>query len=210
VAKLPDKIDDWTPPWEKSGKTFDAEVAKGLIFVLMKSEQALKAARAALDAELVTVRGELGDATAKLSTKPVDNGEKDAELSTLRATVAKLTKDGRPEDQSLISRLRVASDHGLTAKDAERLVGDTEDELTEDAIELAERLGVGGGGNGNGDGEKPPAGPVSRSVIPAGNLANGRDRPGEAPRLVTAEEFIAGQAAMAPGTRGLTLAPLGR
>lgn len=212
MAKLPEKIEDWTPPWEKRGEDFDAETAKELIFTLMHSEQTLKAEKAASARSLADVQSKLTEAENRLAAKPQDEAAKDAEISTLRTKVSKLESEGRQEDQALIQRLEVAIEHGLTKRDARRLVGDTLEELEEDAAELAERLGVekgtAGGGSDDG-GQRSSEQPPSRGVVPAGNVGNGRNRRQDAGPVLSPEDILEGKGLGGLGS-GPQLAPLTR
>ena len=208
ARKLPEKIEDWTPPWETRGVEFDADEAKELIFNLMTAEQKLKGEKSALTVAVTEAKSELATVQAQMADKPKDEAAKDQEISALRTKVTKLEADGRPDDRKLIDRYEVALEHGLSKRDARRLVGDTVEELEEDAAEFAERLGIGKESGEGGDG-KPPA-PPSRRPTPSSKLGNGRDRSNEAPALVTAEDILAGKGPSLADPNALTLAPLAR
>ena len=209
MPKLPDKIDDWTPPWERDGKEFDAELAKNLVFSLEKKAEKAQGEKAAVVAEKRTVDAELAAAQAQLKAKPGEESAKDATITKLSTELDTLKANGRPEDQKLIQQYGVALDvGGLPRRDAHRLVGDDEDSLLEDATEFAGRLapvGENDGGNGQ-NGQQPPAGPPSRGVTPREQLGNGRRRQGETPAVVSVEEMMK-DSTSGPG---LALAPLSR
>lgn len=214
MAKLPEKIEDWTPPWEKRGEDFDAEKAAELIFTLMHSEQTLKAEKAGVARQLADAQTKLTEAENRLAAKPQDEAAKDQEITTLRTKVQKLESEGRPEDKRRIDRLTVANNHGLTAKDAERLVGETLEELEEDAAEFAERLGIekqDSTGSGQPDGARQGAGqqPPSRGVVPAGNVGNGRNRSKDTGPILSPEQLLSQDYGTGP-VGELQLAPLGR
>jgi polyhydroxyalkanoate synthesis regulator phasin len=204
VPKLPEKIEDWTAPWEREGQEFNAETAKTLVFNLEKSNEKLKVEKSTLRAEKDAIDGELSDAKQRLAAKPGDEAAKDAEITSLRTKVAKLEKDGRPEDQALIQKYGVALDvGGLTRRDAERLVGKDVDELTEDATDLSERFAA---SSGNQNEQHEQTGPPQRGVQPAGQLGNGRQRQGGPPPVKSVEEMLKDTSS----SGGLDLAPLGR
>lgn len=72
------------------------------------------------------------------------------------------------------ARLRVALDKGLSASQARRLVGNTEEELAADADELLKDLGK---GDGDGGGRTPPSRKPTEKLRPAGG--GGDDEPEE-------------------------------
>ena len=204
MPKLPDKIADWTPPWAEG--EFDEDRAKALVFNALRNEQKAKETSSALRVEKDDLVTKLAEAEDKISTAsaPTD-AAKDAEINRLKAANRELEK-GRPEDQDLIARLTVAMDHGLTSKDAKRLVGKTPEELEDDAIELAERLGVGKKEADPDDDSGRAAAPPQRT--PVTQLGNGRQRTGEAPPVVSAADLI--KTGVVGTSTGLNLAPLTR
>lgn len=179
---LPEKFEDWTRPWAED--EFDEEkAARGIFTALKKAEQSKKARDEAL-AERSEFETKLTAAEAKAAAKPGEESAKDAKITELTTKVQSLEKDGRPEDRDALARLRVAIEHGLTEKDAKRLVGDTPEELAEDAAELAERLGI----SKEAPGEQTPP---ERSVQRGNDLGNGRDRGNGKPKVLTADELLA-------------------
>jgi hypothetical protein len=206
VPKLPEKFEDWTPPWAEG--EFDAEAAAKLIFNSLTNVEKLKTDKVALRNELTDAETKLTAAENKLAAKPGEESAKDARITELTTELTQLKQSGRPEDTSRITRLEVAIEHGLTAKDAARLVGDSPEELAEDAAELAERLGVGKGtvDDAAGSAGSPPPPPSNRPTTR--DLGNGRARTGEPPRVLSVEEIRA--QATPTGNRNLELAQLGR
>lgn len=203
MAKLPEKIEDWTPPWEKNGEEFDAEMATTLIFSLEKAGEKLKADKSTALREKREVEDELAGAKSKLSAKPGDESAKDSRITELSNELDALRKDGRPDDAKLIEKYEVALEvGGLSLRDAKRLVGDDRDELAEDAADLAARFS--GGSENNGQENEKPQGPPTRAVTPSGQLNNGRKRVDEQPAVKSVEELM--KEAATPS--GLVLSPL--
>lgn len=205
LVPLPDKFEDWTAPW-KAGE-FDEEAAARLVFNTEKKLEKAKASNATLRSEKAEVDEALATATAQLAAKPGDESAKDGKISELTTELAKLKKDGRPEDAALITRMRVAMEHGLTEKDARRLVGDTPEELAEDAAELAERLGIKAGDNTDDAGDTGGRPPVERQVQSGGTYGNGRDRGAGETRVISAAELLKDTSADANNGLSLSLAP---
>lgn len=204
MAKLPDTFEDWTPPWDEG--SFDADKAARRIFNTEKKLEKAKQREADLEAEKDDLETRLSTAESKASGK--DDSAKDQEIAALKKERDNLAKNGRPEDQRLIERLQVANDFGLTAKDAERLVGKDREELEADAEELAGRLGIERGNDGEREHsrerqEEPP----QRGVRRTGEVGNGRDRGKPVDRVFSPDELLTqtGQT-----EAGLHLAPLGR
>jgi len=197
VAKLPDKFEEWTPPW--TAEEFDADRAARLVFNAEKAAEKAKDRNATLLTEKTAVETELATTKDELVAKGnASDAEKDKALVAANARIRDLETNGRPEDSALLARLRVAMDAGLTADDAERLRGTTPEELAEDAAALAERFGI--TKNDDADGGKPPA----RGVISSSALGNGRDRTADQGVLLTPEQIIAQDAKDA--NNGLNLA----
>lgn len=118
----------------------------------------------ALDAER-RARREADRKAADLEARLKEIEDKDkSEVERLTARVAELEKDlGTATVQG--ARLKVALDKGLTATQAKRLVGDTEDDLAADADELLADLGH---KSSDEDGSKPPGG-APRERLKPGN-----------------------------------------
>lgn len=104
--------------------------------------------------------------------KTIEDKDK-SETERLTEENARLTKELGTATVSG-TRLRVALDKGLTATQAKRLVGDTEDELTADADEILESWGA-----------KPPE---DRTPPPPGGRPREQLKPGNGDPDVPAEE----------------------
>lgn len=175
MPKLPEKIDDWTPPWGEDDSQLDAVKAKALLFNALSGQQKAKEAKAAVDVELTETKAKLSAAESKLSQKPGEEEAKDKEISELRAQVDQLTANGRESDVDRIARLEIALEKGLTERQAARLVGKTREELEEDADVLREELGLtDDDGEGGNDGTPNPA--PQRTPLRPDQLGNGRER----------------------------------
>lgn len=203
VPKLPEKYEDWTPPWD--GEEIDPDKAGRLLFNALTNVEKSKAAKAALDTELTEAKAKLSDAESKLSEKPGEEAAKDKEISDLRTKVQKLESDGRESDTDRIARLEIALEKGLTERQAARLVGKTREELEEDADVLREELGLTDENNG---GDPPPPSTDPRRLDGAGGRppGNGRSRSGDQQPVKSIEDLRKESHA----GNGLTLAPLTR
>lgn len=190
MAKLPDKFEDWTPPWDEDD--FDADKAARRVFNTEKKLETAKARNAELDTELNEAKTKLVAAESANSGK--NDSEKDAQIATLSQKVQELEAKGRPEDQRTIERLQVANDYGLSAKDAARLVGDDREALEEDAKDLAKRLGISkedegeNEGNQGGDPSLTPRLDPRSTVVPQGRK-NGSG--GSVPTVLSPEQLLA-------------------
>jgi polyhydroxyalkanoate synthesis regulator phasin len=193
TAKLPEKVEDWTPPWADG--EFDEDKAKGLIFNSFKNVEKLKAEKSTLTSEKAEAERKLADAEAKLSDKPKAEEAKDAEITRLKSELAKL-ENGRPEDLTLIEKYRVALEvGGLTLRDAERLVGVDHDELVEDARDLSERLGNSKGDGDDGGSSRQPPRRQPEPITPKGN-GSGDDG---TKTVVSVDDLIKQDAQAGPG-----------
>lgn len=92
--------------------------------------------------------------------KGIEDKDK-SDVDRLTEQVATLTKD-LGEKTSRSDRLQVALDKGLTATQAKRLVGDTEEELSADADELLVDLGAKPGDKK----DPPPGGRPDERLLP--------------------------------------------
>ncbi|MDQ3224953.1 MAG: hypothetical protein M3Q75_16000 [Gemmatimonadota bacterium] len=169
--KLP-KFDDWLAPWERDSEgnalaeseAIDPAKVKKLVY-------GLHADKARLSGELATITTDRDAKATALSAelRKSETADQTAarEQADLKAKVEKYEGSTARE----VMKLRAAMSAGLTdVNDALRLVGDTEEALTEDAKSLAKRFGVATTGteNGNGEQEQPP--PRQR---PTGGKPNG-------------------------------------
>ncbi len=157
--KLP-RFEDWNAPWEVDGdgkkldepEAIDPAKVKRLVYNL-------HADKARLAGELTTVTTERDARATALSAelRKSETADQTAarEQADLKAKVEKYEGSTARE----VMKLRAAMSAGLTdVNDALRLVGDTEEALTEDAKALAKRFGVvaSSSDNGNGEQEQPP------------------------------------------------------
>lgn len=138
------KLEEYRAPWETEAGE-DAEIDKGK---LKKYIHGLLSDKDRLQTQVTTVTGERD----KLKTA-ADEKAREGETETQRLErenqelKAKLENPAESEE---VLRLRVALDKGLTAHQAKRLVGKTEEELAADADELLKEFG----GTGSTDGDE--------------------------------------------------------
>jgi hypothetical protein len=133
------KFEDWTPPWGEDDEKFDAAKAKKLIYGLTGDKQKLGEDKATLQAKVTEVETERDKHKGALDAiARKDESESDRLKRELKEAQEKASK---PSTDSLeVLRLRVALDKGLTLKQANRLAGKTEDELSADADEYLKDL----------------------------------------------------------------------
>ncbi len=157
--KLP-RYEDWLAPWEvdSEGRKLDEPEAIDPVKV-KKMVYNLHAAKAHMSGELTTVTAERdAKATAldaKLRESETAGQTAERERADLKAKVDKYEGSTARE----VMKLRAAMSAGLTdVNDALRLVGDTEEALTEDAKALAKRFGVATASNdqNSNEQEQPP------------------------------------------------------
>lgn len=147
MTKLPEYA-EYKAPWEKDGREIDPEKAKKFVYSLLQQNQTL-------ESKVVTVTGERDTLQSK-----VDEAAREGESETqrlqreLEETKTKLADAGKDSVETI--KLRVALEKGLTAVQAKRLVGTTEEELKADADEILESWG-GAGKADDEDGDKPPS-----------------------------------------------------
>jgi hypothetical protein len=134
-------FDDWEAPFDP--EEVDGDKALRLIYSIRKDEHKLKTKLKAKTEEAeelsqaVTVYKEAEEAAKR---------EGETETEALKRQVEALNKklEEKPEegDNLEAARLRIALKHGLTERQANRLVGEDVDELEEDAEALIEELGL--------------------------------------------------------------------
>lgn len=189
MAKLPDKFEDWTPPWSEG--EFDADRAAKRIFGVLGDLEKARERAAALSSEndtlkkdLQTTKDDLEDAQESAGKPGKDpDVELSAENKSLKRQVRELERDKgnvSPETQREIDRLKVGIKLGLTLTQTNRLQGTTLDEIEADAREFASDLGIeineeggapAGGENGNENGGA--SGPPRNGVVRARDLVTG-------------------------------------
>lgn len=165
MPKLPATFEDWTPPWVEKGTEFDADVAARLVYNLKREieveQEKANTAKADLQAKLDAAIKERDEKASKVNEledeKITDERERERvqfkrEMDELKQLLlgdrAKPEGQGQEQGQqgagvTEADRLRAAMAAGLTEEDADRLRGDTLEELRSDAQKMAERLGIG-------------------------------------------------------------------
>jgi len=131
MAKLP-KFEDWTPPW-KDGE-FDAEKAAKFIYNLERDKETLTTEKA----QISTERDELRTKVDEFESKDLSEVQKlQRKIEQLEA--AKPTED--PKAALKTARLELAVKHSLSLEEANRLQGETPEELEADVEVLKGLLG---------------------------------------------------------------------
>src|SRR5215216_5039368 len=130
MPKLPEKVEDWTAPWETAtGETeIDKPKLKRYLFNVLGDKEKLQ--------ERLTTTTTERDELKKTADEKAREGETDTqrlerENKELQAKLADAAKGGDSSEELL--RLRVALKKGLTDTQAKRLIGKTEEELLKDA-----------------------------------------------------------------------------
>jgi hypothetical protein len=161
-------FEDWTPPWGEDDEKFDAAKAKKLIYGLTGDKQKLGEDKATLQEKVTETekqRDEHKSALDAITRK--DESESDRLKRELKEAQEKAAK---PADNLEVLRLRVALDKGLTLKQANRLAGKTEKELSEDADEYLKDLKPSSkteeGDDDDGDKPTPRRNPRTKSTNP--------------------------------------------
>lgn len=140
--ELPAKVDDWKAPWEvdKDGNDIPAEDQqldgprlKKYLHGLLSDKQRLRTQVNELTEARTDLEQQIADATdpKKIEDlqKKVDELKKERDAATSGSALETI-------------KLRIALRHGLTEKQASRLVGTTEEELDADAEELVAEFGT--------------------------------------------------------------------
>lgn len=138
--KLPEKFEDWTPPWGDG--EIDADKAARLIFGLKKDKVNLQADKTSLAGKLVQVEQDRDAKNAKLlEIERKDESESDR-LKRENEELRKKAEQPVGEDPKLENaRLRLAIKHQLTEDQADRLRGKTPEELEADVPKLLASFG---------------------------------------------------------------------
>lgn len=154
------------PPWG-SDEEFDPQKAWDLIQNLRGEAKTAKDDLAATKAKLSTAEGERDAARKKLTDKEAEGQTENEKFS---GQLADLQQKLEQESNRRL-RAEVASAKGLTAAQAKRLAGTTQEELEADADEILEAFPV---SQNNGGGQKPPSRqPTGQQG--SGSLAGGSD-----------------------------------
>lgn len=172
MPKLPEKVEDWTAPWETAtGETeIDKDKLKRYLFNLLGDKEKLQERLT----ETSTERDELKK-TADEKAREGETAEQrlEREKKDLEKQLADATKGG---DQNLENlRLTVAIEKGLNKAQLKRLMGSTKEELEADADELLSTFGSAGNSEEGEGGEEGGDG-VRR--VPKGSRNPGDPNPG--------------------------------
>lgn len=170
MPKLPEKVEDWTAPWETAtGETeIDKDKLKRYLFNLLGDKEKLQ--------ERLTTTSDERDELKKAADAKAREGETaeqklEREKKELEAKLEAATKGGDPDQAKENLRLTVAIEKGLNSAQLKRLIGNTKEELLADADELLKSFGSHGkseegeGGEEGGDGVR--------------RVPNGRTNPGD-------------------------------
>lgn len=189
MSKLPEKIEDWTAPWEQEGKTFDAAEAKRWAFNLQKDREREETAHAATKDQLTAVTGErdtlkVENDALKADTKVSDLQRENAEL---KAAAEKANQNAR---KTMLDAVK--AEFGLTDRQAAKLDGDDLEALRLDAKETFGEPSPGGKGDGESEKEreeepKPGVQPQRTGLRNAGDPS--QDERGKLP---SRDEVLAG------------------
>lgn len=171
MPKLPEKVEDWTAPWETAtGETeIDKPKLKRYLYGLLGDKEKLQ--------ERLTTTSDERDALKKTAEDAARQGEtNEQKLEREKKELEAKLADSSKGDHVLENlRLTVAVEKGLNAAQLKRLIGSTKEELLKDADELKASFGSKGdstegeGGEQGGDG-------VRR--VPAGKSNPGDPNPG--------------------------------
>jgi len=148
-----ESFETWKAPWERKGEDFDAETAKKYVYNVLSEREQLEAQKAQVAQE----RDALKTKVDEFETKDLSEVER-----LKRENEALKSKPVEDEEAKLENhRLRLAIEHGLTLKQADRLRGKTPEELESDVQELKELLG---------EQKKAP-----KEAPPSGNFSTGNE-----------------------------------
>jgi hypothetical protein len=157
------KFEDWTAPWEKDlaegqdpKEKLDLAVLKRLVYGVLGDKERAKAEVETVTATNTELQKKVDEA-ARAGETEADRLKRENE--ELRAKAAKADE---PDLEKL--RMKVALDKGLTALQAKRLVGTTEEEMTADADELLKswKPAAPGDGEEEEEGNSPASTPKSK------------------------------------------------
>lgn len=142
MGKHTDKLgsfENYKAPWESdTGSDEEIDAAKFKKFLFNLQLDKAKAEDAAEEAAEKVTKAEQDLKDAKAEVAKGDKSGKIAELETKLAEA----ETAKVAAESNLVRLEVATEKGLTPKQAKRLQGTTKEELEADADELLEDLGV--------------------------------------------------------------------
>lgn len=175
MTKLPEKIEDWTAPWEKEGASaFDASEAKKWCFNILRGQEREEEAHSATKAALETVKGENGELKAKVTALESDTSLDDIkrENAELKAAAEKANQNAR---KTMLDAVK--AEFGLTDRQVNKLDGDDLEALRLDAKEtFGEPSSESGSEKEGGESGTPPEG--TPATQPRGRARNAGD-PGQ-------------------------------
>lgn len=140
MPKLPEKVEDWTAPWETAtGESeIDKDKLKRYLFGLLGDKQKLQESVAAVTTERDGLK-QTAEAAAREGETETQRLQRE-----LKEATDKLTAGTASGNDLELTKLRVALKKGLKEGDVKRLIGATEAELLADADELLKSFGQGG------------------------------------------------------------------
>lgn len=152
--------EDWTPPWEKEDKEFDADVARKLVYNLSASVDKSKGKSEEHDEQLKEYESALEKYREKEKEAERANETEVEALKRKNTELEEKAKAGTAETARENLLLKVRLDKDLTESQVKRLSGDTLEELLADADEYLkdvappsnEEEGNEGDDDGSGDG----------------------------------------------------------
>jgi len=143
------KLEDWKAPWELKDEEFDEEAARKFIYDLTSDKEKLQGRVDKASTERDEAKATLGEKQKELDALVANGPDADA-LAKLQAEVREA--EGKATAAELkATRLEVAFDKGIPAKQAHRLQGSTQEEIEADADEFLQSFGVNGAKNTEGD-----------------------------------------------------------
>lgn len=174
MPKLPDKVEDWTAPWETAtGETeIDKDKLKRYLFNLLGDKESLQGRLTESNTERDTLKQA---AEAKAREGETAEQKLARENAELKAAVEAATKGGNDDVAKENLRLQVAIEKGLNTAQLKRLIGNTKEELEADADELLSSFGSAGNST---EGEGGEVGGDGVRRVPNGRVNPGDPNPG--------------------------------
>ena len=133
------KIDDFQAPWESetgSDAEIDAAKLKKYLFNLLTDKAKAEDAAEEANGKVAEAEKNLEDAKAEFA-----KGDTTGKVAELEGKLSKAQEEAKTAQGNLL-RLEVATEKGLTPKQAKRLQGETKEDLEADADEILETFGV--------------------------------------------------------------------
>jgi hypothetical protein len=168
------KLAEFRPPWiteDGNEVEINKDTLKKFLHNLITDKAKALDSRDELKESLATVTAERDDFKSQVDSKDPDSAGKIAKLEQkVKDAEAKLAKS-----EIATARAEIASEKGLTAKQAKRLQGETREELEADADELLEDLGITPGNEKDDDDEDDDEPTVRTTPQTRRTLTNGGD-----------------------------------